>query len=524
VNINSAKPVTLKDVIAANPGISMPEAVVRLNAYNSAIARGEVPPPLSASAQILRTLIAPPIMTMNNPLQNPLLPANILTSLQTQNPQDIASKPHREVYVGNLPPGITVPQLAEFLNTALRQIGAIPPPGESSSYTAVITAWISPDGHYGFVELRTMEQANIALQQLNGIQVGIHQLKLGRPKGYNPNSNITSVAVPMSSTSLPLGAPLGASVAAGVGGIGAANPLLAGLGLLQGGANPDLQQSRVVMVANLPVLITEAQIVDLFGSFGSFKAFNLIPVPLSSGSAGATQSAVFEYDSTVSLDIIDSVISGMNGLDLGGNKITVSRVPLSSAAILLKPKAASTETATFNSVPAQAVDNSTQKPVHAAFLEEEQLKSHLLSPTRVLRLSNMTNPEEDFADEQLYQELIEDVESECNKYGAVQRVVIPRELTPAHPAYGVIFVSFAQASGAQAARDKIQGRKFNGQVVQAMYFPEVLFAENTFALPIDYRFDNATVNENEQHHLSLRETKNFETSSLRPVTAADELD
>ena len=46
------KPVTLKEIISASPGISMPEAVIRLNAYNSAIARGEVPPPLNGIASV----------------------------------------------------------------------------------------------------------------------------------------------------------------------------------------------------------------------------------------------------------------------------------------------------------------------------------------------------------------------------------------------------------------------------------------------------------------------------------------
>jgi hypothetical protein len=39
----------LKDIIMANPGISMSEAVIRLNAYNSAVARNEQPPPLGGS-------------------------------------------------------------------------------------------------------------------------------------------------------------------------------------------------------------------------------------------------------------------------------------------------------------------------------------------------------------------------------------------------------------------------------------------------------------------------------------------
>ena len=42
--------------------------------------------------------------------------------------------------------------------------------------------------------------------------------------------------------------------------------------------------------------------------------------------------------------ITDGVVAGMNKLDIAGNKLSLSRVPTSSAAMLLKPSAASPAT------------------------------------------------------------------------------------------------------------------------------------------------------------------------------------
>ena len=43
--------------------------------------------------------------------------------------------------------------------------------------------------------------------------------------------------------------------------------------------------------------------------------------------------------------ITDGVVAGMNKLDIAGNKLSLSRVPTSSAAMLLKPSAASPQAA-----------------------------------------------------------------------------------------------------------------------------------------------------------------------------------
>lgn len=184
----------MKDIITAYPGISIAEAAQRLNAHNSALAGISVSPPGTAYPQ------APPLPMTGAPNGE----SSGMTALGTQigNPLMLGgmggmvgeggalTKPHRELYVGNIPPNTTVPQLADFLNAVMKQLGLT-----TSTTGCIITAWVSTDGHYAFVEFRTVEETLAALQYLNGLQVGAHILKVGRPKGYNGGSS--AVAVPM---------------------------------------------------------------------------------------------------------------------------------------------------------------------------------------------------------------------------------------------------------------------------------------------------------------------------------------
>lgn len=47
-----------------------------------------------------------------------------------------------------------------------------------------MSAWISSDGHYAFVEFRTAEEANIGFK-LQGMNIQGTEIKIGRPKAYN---------------------------------------------------------------------------------------------------------------------------------------------------------------------------------------------------------------------------------------------------------------------------------------------------------------------------------------------------
>jgi hypothetical protein len=88
------------------------------------------------------------------------------------------SKVDRKLYVGNLPAGVTQSQLVDLLNTAIIN-------KRLNSYTGnpVLSAWISQDGHYAFVEFRSIEEANKAFS-LNNYPILGQSLKVGRPKTY----------------------------------------------------------------------------------------------------------------------------------------------------------------------------------------------------------------------------------------------------------------------------------------------------------------------------------------------------
>lgn len=48
----------------------------------------------------------------------------------------------------------------------------------------VISSWISTDGHYGFIEFRNADEANLGFN-LQGMEIAGCQIKIGRPKAYD---------------------------------------------------------------------------------------------------------------------------------------------------------------------------------------------------------------------------------------------------------------------------------------------------------------------------------------------------
>lgn len=173
-------------------------------------------------------------------------------------------------YIGNLPAGVTVSQLADFLNAALKQLGVAKEGG------SVVSCWVSGDGHYGFAELRTVEECNAALTYLSGVQIGINLIKVGRPKGYLGPSGMPMpmpLAVP---GMMPPGGLLGGMMNAITGTMGlqtAPNPMMAGIGMLGGGILES--HSNVVMVSNLPMGISDDQVRELVSPFGTVRGGRL---------------------------------------------------------------------------------------------------------------------------------------------------------------------------------------------------------------------------------------------------------
>ena len=90
-----------------------------------------------------------------------------------------AQNTDKKLYIGNLPSGMTPPSLIKMLNLTLQTLK----PDDFSKEQPVIGAWVSPDGHYAFVEFRTAEEATKGFI-LNGFKIMDVPLKIGRPKTY----------------------------------------------------------------------------------------------------------------------------------------------------------------------------------------------------------------------------------------------------------------------------------------------------------------------------------------------------
>ena len=69
--------------------------------------------------------------------------------------------------------------LMTVMNRAMLSLGVLKEPGNP-----VVSAWISTDTHYAFVEFRNAEEANLGFR-LHGMNLNGSEIKIGRPKSYD---------------------------------------------------------------------------------------------------------------------------------------------------------------------------------------------------------------------------------------------------------------------------------------------------------------------------------------------------
>lgn len=90
--------------------------------------------------------------------------------------------------------------------------------------------------------------------------------------------------------------------------------------------------------------------------------------------------------------------------------------------------------------------------------------------TEVLCLLNMVTPD-DLRDEEEYEDILEDIREECNKYGVVRSIEIPRPIEGVEvPGCGKVYVEFNSIIDCQKAQQALTGRKFSDRVVVTSYF------------------------------------------------------
>ncbi|KAJ8934382.1 hypothetical protein NQ314_013423 [Rhamnusium bicolor] len=99
--------------------------------------------------------------------------------------------------------------------------------------------------------------------------------------------------------------------------------------------------------------------------------------------------------------------------------------------------------------------------------------------SRVVILRNMVGPED--VDETLQEE----IQEECSKFGAVERVIIYNEKQTEEDDDAdiivKIFVEFMETYEAEMARDALNGRYFGGRMVRAALYDQTLFDHSDFS-------------------------------------------
>ncbi|RKO89275.1 U2 small nuclear ribo protein auxiliary factor 50 [Blyttiomyces helicus] len=316
----------------------------------------------------------------------------------------------RRLYVGNIPYGVSEEMLLGFFNDNMNQIGA-----STSASPPVIAAQINHDKNYAFVEFRTAEESSAAMA-FDGITFNGQSLKIRRPKDYQPPVGYSSLA-----------------------------PTIHVPGVVSTNV-PD--SPNKIFVGGLPIYLNDEQVLELLKSFGELRAFNLVKEPITGQSKG------FAFCEYVDPSLTDIACQGLNGMELGDKKLVVQRASVGAGKLGMP-----------SVMPPMSMGLSMPLPIGiigAPVLGEE---------TRVLLLLNMVTPEE-LANDDDYQDILEDIKDECGKFGTVSDVVIPR---PPSPSVGKIFVRFANPDQCGVALRALAGRKFAERTVVTAYYSEQKF-------------------------------------------------
>ncbi|XP_010254910.1 PREDICTED: splicing factor U2af large subunit B isoform X2 [Nelumbo nucifera] len=349
----------------------------------------------------------------------PVMPVQAMTQQATRHA--------RRVYVGGLPPTANEQSVATFFSQVMAAIGGnTAGPGD-----AVVNVYINHEKKFAFVEMRSVEEASNAMA-LDGIIFEGAPVKVRRPSDYNPS----------------LAATLGPSQP---------NPNLnlAAVGLTPGSAG-GLEGPDRVFVGGLPYYFTEAQIRELLESFGPLRGFDLVKDRETGNSKG------YAFCVYQDLSVTDIACAALNGIKMGDKTLTVRRANQGAS----QPK------------PEQ--ENVLLQAQQQVALQRLVFQGGAL-PTKVVCLTQIVGADE-LKDDEEYEDIMEDMKGEGGKYGTLVNVVIPRPNPNGEPSPGVgkVFLEYADVDGSAKARQGLNGRKFGGNQVEAVFYPEYKFHEGDY--------------------------------------------
>eukprot|EP01068_Selenidium_serpulae_P009811 Selendium_serpulae@DN5323_c0_g1_i2.p1 len=437
-------------------------------------------------------------------------------------PIDPSTKHARKIYVGNLPPDATEATLISFFNETINSLLPNKPAG-----TVVIGFYLNAQRRFGFLEHRSIEEANFTLG-LDGISYNGANLKLRRPQDYNAPLAEAQLQMEMQAKG-------GQSSVSGARHFGTPGT---------GNTGDVVEDSpNKVFIGGLPHHLGEAEIKGILSSFGALKAFHLVK-----SETEPDKSKGFAFCEWRDSSTTDMACQALNGTKIGDRVLNVRRaVPhaehKASSGGLDQPMALGgmpgmagmpgmsgmsgmagmsgmsgdlSAQHRFTSLPASGPNFSIGNPtttaltlrhVNATIGPPPPATSAIGRIARVLGISNMIMPEADGAESQ---RIIEAATSECGRVGQVRSVEICH-------ASNQVLVEFSSTKEAVQAMKSLQGRQFDGRLLNCT------FAEATEKMKMDTI--RRIIDEVEALEKAAEEKaiKLDTTCSTTPVTTATEL-
>ncbi|KAI9372934.1 hypothetical protein BJX61DRAFT_505149 [Aspergillus egyptiacus] len=332
------------------------------------------------------------------------------------------SRQAKRLFVYNLPPNVSGESMVSFFNLQLNGLNVI------QGVDPCISAQLSDDRTYALLEFKSPNDATVALA-FDGITMEEHGAadgaENGAPKGLEVRRPKDYIV-----------------------------PNIADQEAEEGTLGKEVPDSpNKICVSNIPQYIPEEPVTMLLKSFGELKSFVLVKDSSTEESRGI---AFCEYADPATTTI---AVQGLNGMELGDRHLKVVR-------------------ASIGITQAAGLDMGVNAMSMFAKTTSQDLES-----TRVLQLLNMVTAEE-LMDNEDYEEICDDVQEECSKFGRVLELKIPRPSGGSRqsPGVGKIFVKFETVEATTAALKSLAGRKFSDRTVVTTYFSEVSSAPFSIAV------------------------------------------
>lgn len=323
----------------------------------------------------------------------------------------------KRLFLNNIPDSVTDQTITEFMNLHLNGLNVV------SGVDPCVSAQISQDRSFALLEFRAPEDATVALA-MDGLSMAEHDAMDTSANGDANGSSTKGFVIRRPKDYIvPTNAPDDSEPAH--------------YGIVR-------DSPEKISITNIPVYLTDDQVTELLKAFGDLKSYVLVK------DTGTDQSKGIAFCEYVEPDVGKLAVENLHGMAIGESHLRAQRASIGAT------QAAGLE---------QGV-NAMSMLAGTASADLEQ--------GRVLQLLNMVTAEE-LMDNAEYLEIKEDVQEECEKYGRVLALKIPRPRGGSiqQPGVGKIFVKFEDREGAQKALKALAGRKFADRTVVVTFFGEV---------------------------------------------------